>query len=80
MVGLEPFPQEMPHKIGLLFTITAPDQTLDNDVARFVIHAASHWPISEWKGFISGITFPLSPSEIDCGPSYRFRLNHVLIR
>ncbi|MCH2271396.1 MAG: DUF1446 domain-containing protein [SAR324 cluster bacterium] len=79
MGELEPVPEEMPHEIGLLFTITAPDQTLANDVARFVTHAASHWPIPEWDGFISGIAFPFSPPEIDRGPTYRFTLNHVLI-
>ena len=79
MVGLELLPQEMPHEIGLLFTITAPDQTLANDVARLVTHAASHWSIPKWKGFISGIAFPFSPPEIDRGLSYRFTLNHVLI-
>ena len=79
MGGLEPLPQEMPHEIGLLFTITALDQTLANDVARFVTHAASHWPIREWKGFISGIAFPFSPPEIDPAPSHCFTLNHALI-
>ena len=69
----------MPYEIGLLYTITAPNQTLANDVARFVIHAASHWPIPEWKGSISGISFPFSPPEIDLVPSYGFILNHVLI-
>ena len=47
MGGLEKLPQEMPHEIGLLFTITAPDQTLANEVARFMTHDASHWPIPE---------------------------------
>ena len=71
--------QEIPHEIGILFTITAPDQTLANDVARFVTHADCHWPIPECKGFFSSIVFPFSLLEIDRGPSYRFTLNHVLI-
>ena len=79
MGRLEPFPEQMPHELGLLFTVTAPEQTLANDVARFVTHAASHWPIPEWDGFISGIAFPFSPPEIDRGTAYRFTLNHVLI-
>ena len=79
MGKLEPFPEQMPHELGLLFTVTAPEQTLANDVARFVTHAASHWPIPEWDGFISGIAFPFSPPEIDRGTAYRFTLNHVLI-
>jgi len=79
MGKLEPLLEQIPHELGLLFTVTAPEQTLANDVARFVTHAASHWPISEWDGFISGIAFPFSPPEIDRGPVYRFTLNHVLI-
>ena len=79
MGKLEPFPEQMPHELGLLFTVTAPEQTLANDVARFVTHAASHWPIPEWDGFISGIAFPFSPPGIDRGTAYRFTLNHVLI-
>ena len=50
MGKLEPFPEQMPHGLVLLFAVTAPEQTLANDVARFVTHAASHWPISEWDG------------------------------
>ncbi len=76
---LEPVADEMPHEIGLLFTVTAPDQNLANDVARFITHTASHWPIPAWEGFISGIAFPFSPPEINRGPVYRFTLNHVLI-
>ena len=79
MGKLEPLLEQIPHELGLLFTVTAPEQTLANDVARFVTHAASHWPIPEWDGFISGIAFPFSPPEIDRGTAYRFTLNHVLI-
>ncbi|MGI9571280.1 MAG: acyclic terpene utilization AtuA family protein [Desulfobulbia bacterium] len=67
------------HEVGLLFVVTAPTQKLANDVARFVVHLASHWPIPEWDGFISGIAFPFSPPEIDRGPAYRFALNHVIV-
>ena len=67
------------HEIGLLFCVTASEQVLANDVARFITHTALHWPIPKWDGFISGIAFPFSPPEIDRGPVYRFVLNHVLI-
>ena len=72
------FSEQMPHELGLLFTATAAEQTLANDVARFVTHLASNWPIPKWDGFISGIAFPFSPPEIDRPPVYRFTLNHVL--
>ena len=52
---------------GLMFTVTAPSQSQANDIARFVAHVASHWPVPEWDGFISGIAFPFSPPEIDRG-------------
>ena len=66
------------HEAGMLFTITAPTQKLANTVCRFVTHMGSHWSIPEWDGFISGIAFPFSPPEIDRGPVYRFKLNHVV--
>ena len=67
---LEPFPEQKSNELELLFTVTAPEQTLANDVARFVTYATSHWPIPEWDGFISGITFHSSPPEIDRGTAY----------
>ena len=79
MGELEKSSAQIPNEIGLLFCVTAPKQALANDVARFITHTASHWPIPEWDGFISGIAFPFSPPEIDRGPVYRFVLNHVLI-
>lgn len=66
------------HENGVLFVVTAPEQQTANTVARFVTHAASHWPIPEWQGFISGIAFPFSPPEIDRGLAYRFVLHHVV--
>ncbi len=66
------------HETGILFVVTAPEQKTANTVARFVTHAASHWPIPEWDGFISGIAFPFSPPEIDRGLAYRFMLHHVV--
>jgi hypothetical protein len=65
-------------EVGLMFTVTAPTQVQANDVARFVAHTASHWPIPEWDGFISGIAFPFSPPEIDRGEAWRFALHHVV--
>lgn len=65
-------------EVGLMFTVTAPTQEEAKDVARFVAHVASHWPIPEWDGFISGIAFPFSPPEIDRGPAWRFALHHVV--
>ncbi len=75
----EPMQDQSAHELGILFTVTAPEQSVATDIARFVTHAGSHWSIPEWKGFISGIAFPFSPPEIERGPAYRFMLNHVLV-
>ena len=70
--------QSVGHETGILFVVTAPDQQTANTIARFVTHQASHWPIPEWDGFISGIAFPFSPPEIDRGLAYKFVLHHVI--
>jgi hypothetical protein len=77
MGAIEPL-HSAAHEVGLMFTVTAPTQVQANEVARFVAHAASHWPIPEWDGFISGIAFPFSPPEMDRGLAYRFALHHVV--
>jgi hypothetical protein len=79
MGKIEPMQDQSAHELGILFTVTAPEQSVATDIARFVTHAGSHWSIPEWKGFISGIAFPFSPPEIERGPAYRFMLNHVLV-
>ena len=61
-----------------MFTVTAPTPDEANHICRLVTHAASHWPIPEWDGFISGIAFPYSPPEIDRGMAYRFALHHAV--
>ena len=61
MGQIEPLKNQLAHELGILFTVTAPEQSIATDIARFVTHAGSHWSIPEWKGVISGITFPFSP-------------------
>ncbi len=78
MLSGETQANDIGHENGILIVVTAPEQSTANTVARFVSHAASHWPIPEWKGFISGIAFPFSPPEIDRGMAYRFVLHHVV--
>ena len=79
MGKIEPLKVQLTHELGILFTVTAPEQSIATNIARFVTHAGSHWSIPGWKGFISGIVFPFSPPEIERGPVYRFVLNHALI-
>lgn len=79
MGKLEPLAHQVGHEVGLLFTITAQEQSVCRAIASTFSHFAVHYPIPEWHGLISGIAFPLQPSEIYRGPVYRFNLNHVVV-
>lgn len=67
-----------PRELGVLITVTAPDQATAHAVATFVAHASSHLPIPEYDGLVSTLAYPYSPPETDRGPLYRFTLNHVV--
>ncbi|MFC9842761.1 acyclic terpene utilization AtuA family protein [Streptomyces sp. NPDC060223] len=66
-----------PAEIGVLITVTAPDQATAHAISTFVAHASSHLPIPEYDGLVSTLAYPYSPPEMDRGPLYRFTLNHV---
>ncbi|MFE4911329.1 acyclic terpene utilization AtuA family protein [Streptomyces sp. NPDC056652] len=68
-----------PAELGVLITVTAPDQSTAHAVSTFVAHASSHLPIPEYDGMVSTIAYPFSPPEMDRGPLYRFTLNHVAV-
>ncbi|MFJ2647447.1 acyclic terpene utilization AtuA family protein [Streptomyces sp. NPDC087420] len=66
-----------PRELGVLITVTAPEQSTAHAVATFVAHASSHLPIPEYDGLVSTLAYPYSPPETDRGALYRFTLNHV---
>ncbi|MFI6093118.1 acyclic terpene utilization AtuA family protein [Streptomyces sp. NPDC051218] len=66
-----------PRELGVLITITAPDQETAHAIATFVAHVSSHLPIPEYDGLVSTLAYPYSPPEMDRGALYRFTLNHV---
>lgn len=74
--GTEP-DQLLPRELGVLITVTAPDQATAHAVSTFVAHASSHLPIPGYDGLVSTLAYPYSPPETDRGPLYRFTLNHV---
>ncbi|WP_225828262.1 acyclic terpene utilization AtuA family protein [Streptomyces naphthomycinicus] len=77
LAGSEPDPLD-PRELGVLITVTAPDQETAHAVATFVAHVSSHLPIPQYDGLVSTLAYPFSPPEIDRGPLYRFTLNHVV--
>ncbi|MFF6906191.1 acyclic terpene utilization AtuA family protein [Streptomyces sp. NPDC012389] len=76
LAAAEPEPLR-PRELGVLITVTAPDQATAHAVATFVAHASSHLPIPEYDGLVSTLAYPYSPPETDRGALYRFTLNHV---
>jgi Acyclic terpene utilisation family protein AtuA len=78
MGALEPDNRIEGHEIGLV--VEAIGRTAEE--ARAVItvawHTGLHHPVPEWEGLISNWAFPYSPPEMDCGPVYRFCVNHVV--
>ncbi|WP_446038960.1 acyclic terpene utilization AtuA family protein [Streptomyces sp. SID1121] len=76
LAGQEP-PAPHPRELGVLITVTAPDQSTAHAVATFVAHASSHLPIPEYDGLVSTLAYPYSPPETDRGALYRFTLHHV---
>ncbi len=76
LAGSEPDPLT-PCELGVLITVTAPDQETAHAIATFVAHASSHLPIAQYDGLVSTLAYPYSPPEIDRGALYRFTLNHV---
>ncbi|MER5793363.1 acyclic terpene utilization AtuA family protein [Streptomyces sp. NPDC001980] len=72
-------PDELdPAEIGVLITVTAPDQATAHAISTFVAHVSSHLPMPEYDGLVSTLAYPYSPPEMDRGPLYRFTLNHVV--
>lgn len=78
MGRLEPLAHQMGHEVGLLFTVTAPDEPTVDAIAKTFAHFALHYPIPEWGGLISGLAFPMAPAHVSRGEVFRFNLNHVV--
>jgi hypothetical protein len=66
-----------PVEIGLLFVATAPTQALATEAAKTCNPYFFHLPVQEGKELPS-YAFPFSPAEIERGPVFEFRLNHVV--
>ncbi|HEY1930132.1 MAG TPA: acyclic terpene utilization AtuA family protein [Caulobacteraceae bacterium] len=66
-----------PVEIGLLFVATAPTQAMATEAAKTCNPYFFHLPVREGKELPS-YAFPFSPAEIERGPVYEFRLNHVV--
>ena len=66
-----------PREIGLLFIATAETQEIATQIAKTCNPYFFHMPL-EINAELPSYAFPFSPSEIERGQVFEFRLNHVV--
>ena len=66
-----------PTEIGVLCMVSAKTRDMANEIARLVNPFLLHFPLDGCEELPS-FAFPFSPAELEQGPQYEFRLNHVL--
>jgi hypothetical protein len=66
-----------PREIGVLFVATADTQEMASQIAKACNPYFFHFPLSMEKELPS-YGFAFTPADIDRGPVYEFRLNHVV--
>ncbi len=66
-----------PREIGLLFVATAGTQDLATQIAKTCNPWFFHMPVHP-EVELPSYAFPFSPSEIERGPVFQFKLNHVI--
>ena len=67
-----------PREIGLLFVATAETQEIATQIAKTCNPYFFHMPL-EMNAELPSYAFPFSPSEIERGQVFEFRLNHVVV-
>jgi hypothetical protein len=64
-------------EVGVICIVTAADQETANEIGKVMNPYLLHHPLTREEEQPT-FSFPFSPAEIDRGPTYEFRLNHVL--
>jgi hypothetical protein len=66
-----------PREIGLMLIVSAATQDQASEIAKFCSPALLHFPLSR-EAPMPSWALPFSPAEVEMGPYYEFRLNHVV--
>jgi hypothetical protein len=67
----------IPKELAVVLTVTAETQALATRAAKVFNPLLLHFPVNRDEQLPS-FAFPFSPSEIERGLVYEFRLNHVV--
>ncbi len=67
----------VPHEVGVMLVVTAASQSLANRITKACNGPFFHTPLRPGIEMPS-YAFPFTPAEIERGPLYEFKLNHVV--
>jgi hypothetical protein len=68
----------LPHEIGLLIEVIAPEQDLADNIISLARSTALHQAFEERKATAGNLAFPFSPSDLRGGSVYEFSLYHLM--
>ena len=77
MGSREPTPR-VPHEVGLVVEVDAPEQRMARELADVAAHVALHYPVEGWTGLVSNLALAYSPAVLDRGLVYEWVLDHVI--
>ena len=68
----------IPHEIGLLIEVIAPQQDIADNIISLARSTALHQAFEGRKATAGNLAFPFSPSDLRGGPVYEFSLYHLM--
>jgi hypothetical protein len=77
MGSLEPR-GEPAHEIGVVMEVVASTQELANTICAAVRSTMLHYPFAGRKSTAGNLAFLYAPSDIPCGPVYKFSVYHLV--
>jgi hypothetical protein len=66
------------HEIGILMEVVASTQDLADTICATARSTLLHYPYPGRKATAGNLAFPYSPSDIRCGPVYKFTVYHLV--
>lgn len=78
MGQLEPVAEVRGHEVCLIIEGVAGTQEIASAVVGVAEYIALHNPVPQWRGSITNLAFPFTPSVTERGPVFRFNMHHVL--
>ncbi|MEM7250205.1 MAG: acyclic terpene utilization AtuA family protein [Pseudomonadota bacterium] len=78
MASREPVKNAMPHEVGLLAEVVAPDEEISKAVMAKARLALLHSDFPGRKCISGNLAIPFSPSDIPMGPTYEFNIWHIM--